>query len=309
MRDNRALANSSVNNIRVSVVIPSYNSEKTIIPCLRSIINQDLNEQFEIIVVDSSVDGTSNLINKKFPEANLIKLQRKTNPGTARNLGVKNAKGEIVAFIDSDCVANPGWLSGICLAHRSENAAVGGPVINGNPQSIISWAGYLIEFNEWLPGNSRRFIKHIPTCNISYKKRVFEQFGGFPTLYPFEDMIYNFKLAESGEKILFEPNLTIKHSHRIRLRNFITHQIRRGKVGLQVRKKMPIRGAFLVNYPYLAPLLLPKRIITITASFLKRRPTNILVFLCSLPIIVLGVTCWIVGFMKGAYTEKIQING
>ena len=74
---------------------------------------------------------------------------------------------------------------------------------------------------------------------------------------------------------------------------------------LEIRRTVPIRGAFLVNYPYLAPLLLPKRVITITASFLKRRPTNILVFLLSLPFIVLGITCWIAGFLREAYTKKI----
>jgi len=215
-----------------------------------------------------------------------------------------NAKGEIIAFIDSDCISNPGWLSGISSAHRSENAAVGGPVINGNPHNIISWAGYLIEFNEWLPGNSRGFMQHIPTCNISYKKRVFEQSGGFSTFYPLEDRHYNFKLVEAGEKILFEPNLGIRHSHRIRLRNFIAHQFRRGKAGYQIRKKIPIRGAYLVNYPYLAPLLLPKRIIAITARFLKSRPTNIIVFLSSLPFIVLGVACWIAGFLRETCIKK-----
>jgi len=298
-----------MNNIRVSVVIPSYNSERTIIPCLESVTNQDLEQQFEVIVVDSSVDSTSDLITRKFPGVKLIKLHRKTDPGTARNLGVRKARGEIIAFIDSDCVASPGWLSGINSAHQSEYAAVGGPVINGNPESIASWAGYLVEFSEWLPGNSQRFVKHIPTCNISYKRIVFERFGGFSAaLYPQEDFLYNLKLAEVGERILFEPKIEVKHSHRTRLRHFLTHQMRRGKSALEVRKRALTRGAFLVNYPYLAPLvlplLLPKRVITITVRFLKRRPAGVLTLLYSLPFVALGTVFWIAGFLKEAYTKK-----
>jgi glycosyltransferase involved in cell wall biosynthesis len=290
---------------KISVVIPSYNSEKTIVPCLESIVNQDFRIPFEIIVVDSSVDSTPHIIRKEFPQVTLIHLDQKTDPGTARNIGVKKAKGDIIAFIDSDCVASPEWLSGVSSAHRSEYAAVGGPVINGNPQSIISWAGYLIEFNEWLPGNPKGFVKHIPTCNISYKRRVFELFGGFLTLYPQEDFLYNLKLTEAGERILLEPKIEVTHNHRVRLRHFLNHQIRRGKSGFGIRKTIPIQGAFLVNYPYLALLLLPKRVITITARFLKRRPASVLTFLYSLPFVVLGIACWIAGFLKEAYTRKI----
>ena len=290
---------------KLSVVIPSYNSEKTIVPCLESIVNQDFRIPFEIIVVDSSVDSTPHIIRKEFPQVTLIHRDQKTDPGTARNIGVKKAKGDIIAFIDSDCVASPKWLSGICFAHRSEYAAVGGPVFNGNPQSVISWAGYLIEFSEWLPGNPKGFVKHIPTCNISYKRRVFEQFGCFSTIYPQEDFLYNLKLTEAGERILFEPKIEVKHSHRVRLRHFLNHQIKRGKSGFKIRKRITINGSFLVNYPFLAPLLLPKRVITIMARFLKRPPASVLTFLCSLPFIVLGIACWIAGFLKEAYTKKL----
>lgn len=295
---------------KISVVIPSYNSEKTIVPCLESIVNQDFRMPFEIIVADNSVDSTPHIVRKEFPQVTLIHIDQKTDPGTARNIGVKKAKGDIIAFIDSDCVARPGWLSGISLEHRSEYAAVGGPVINGNPQSIISWAGYLIEFSEWLPGNPKGFVKHIPTCNISYKRGIFERFGYFfsPPLPPSgalqEDFLYNFKLTEAGERMLFVPKIAVWHTNRTKLRHFLIHQNKRGQSGFEIRKTIPIRGAFLVNYPFLAPLLLPIRVFTITARFLKRPPASVLTFLYSLPFVVLGIACWIAGFLKAAYTKN-----
>lgn len=284
------------------MIIPSYNSEKTITPCLRSIINQDLKEQFEIIVVDSSVDGTSNLINKKFPEINLIKLHRKTDPGTARNLGVKNAKGEIIAFIDSDCISCPGWLSGISSAHRSEFAAVGGSIINGNPESIISWAGYLSEFSQWIPGGYKKLIKHIPSCNISYKREIFQIIGYFRCeMFPAEDRLYNYKLHQNGEKILFEPKIQISHFHRTNLIDFMKHEIRKGRVTMRLRREID-PDAFIAKFSFITSLLLPLLIFiksTVNlASFLKRKPCSIFKIVAVLPIYILGLFFWAAGIVR-----------
>jgi len=71
----------------ISVIIPSYNSNKTIEKCLNSILNQTYSDEYEIIVVDSSIDNTSDIVKNKFKDVKLAHLKKKTDPGTARNLG------------------------------------------------------------------------------------------------------------------------------------------------------------------------------------------------------------------------------
>ena len=95
----------------ISVIIPMYNSEKTILNALESVRTQTYKGDFEIIVVDDgSVDDSSALVKdyiQKYPKLN-IRLIHQENKGvsSARNTGLKNAKGEILTLLDSDDI----WL-------------------------------------------------------------------------------------------------------------------------------------------------------------------------------------------------------
>ena len=102
--------------VSVTVLIPAYNAASTIRNTLSSLLEQDLEEPYEIIVVDSSSDETPRIIAEEFPSVHLIHKDEQTDPGTARNLGVVQAKGEIIACIDADCIAPPDWLSRMMAA-------------------------------------------------------------------------------------------------------------------------------------------------------------------------------------------------
>ena len=83
----------------VSVVIASFNSIRTIKQCIASLINQRCEEEYEIIVVDSSSDGTDEVI-KQYPTVKLIRSEARIYAGEARNIGVQNSRFETIAFID-----------------------------------------------------------------------------------------------------------------------------------------------------------------------------------------------------------------
>lgn len=88
----------------VSVIIPVYNAEKYLEECIDSVLKQDL-EDFEIILVnDGSTDSSGDICNLYAAKDNRIKVFHKTNGGvsSARNLGIENAQGEWITFIDSD---------------------------------------------------------------------------------------------------------------------------------------------------------------------------------------------------------------
>lgn len=93
-------------NIKVSIIVPVYNSEKYLYRCLDSLVNQSLNEIEIILINDCSTDG-SMLILKEYKEKYpskifLIDLKENKKPGGARNEGMKVAKGEYIGFVDSD---------------------------------------------------------------------------------------------------------------------------------------------------------------------------------------------------------------
>ena len=117
-----------------SIIIPSYNSERTIAGCLDSLVRQADLETTEIIVVNSSRDSTPRIVEERFPEVTLIQSDKRRSAGEARNMGVQRAKGRVLLFIDSDCIADPDWISRMISAHAEGGyIGVGGGILNGNP--------------------------------------------------------------------------------------------------------------------------------------------------------------------------------
>jgi len=297
----------------ISVIIPSYNSEKTIERTLSSLKGQSYSDPYEIILVDSSQDDTPKIVREKFPDIIYIHLKQKTDPGTARNLGVEKSSGEIILFTDSDCIAELEWIEKLVTLHKTTNyAAVGGAVVNGNdPKNDVAWAGYLAEFREFLPGHGKKEISHIATCNISYKRKFFEALGGFnPDYYPQEDMEFNYRLINSGEKILFYPKAQIKHFHRSEFWDFIAHQSRFGKITARMLNILDIEGSSIARSKVKTLVLIPflpfiKWTRTVL-MFLRLQPKTIIFHPLALVIFFVGLIPWSVGFIKGVFNTKIK---
>ncbi|OPY69323.1 MAG: putative glycosyltransferase EpsJ [Syntrophorhabdus sp. PtaU1.Bin050] len=294
----------------ISVIIPSYNSETTIQKCLDSLMNQTYEGGYEIIVVDSSTDNTPNLVSSIYPHIRLVHLEKKTDPGTARNIGVGEAKGDTIAFIDADCVASPGWLEGLEQAHQGENEVVGGAVKNGNsPNDHVGFAGYIAEFREFLPKGPTRLVRHLPTCNISYKRLIFDRFGMFEgEYYPQEDLVFNYNLWKNGIRILMDPSIQIAHYHRSDIRDFLSHQKTIGRATSRALKVTKLPGFFIVTHPGLALLIIPLlpvvKFTRTVYSFLKYQPKTILTRPLALGVFVLGLFSWTVGFAQEIYSGQ-----
>lgn len=94
---------SNLNNIYISIVIPAYNREKTLQYCLDSVLDQSY-PYFEVIIVDdASSDNTVNII-KSYQDERIKLIEQKENRGAqhCRNVGIKNAQYDWIAFLDSD---------------------------------------------------------------------------------------------------------------------------------------------------------------------------------------------------------------
>ena len=298
----------------ISVILPSYNSENTIQKCLNGLLNQSYKGNYEIILVDSSVDRTPQIVSKNFPSINFIHLEQKTDPGTARNMGIEKAKGDLIAFIDSDCIASADWLKKIVSAHKSTSYnVIGGVVNNGNQKDdIVGLAGYISEFRDFLPGSQRQTVKHIPTCNISYKKKIFQKFGNFQgKYYPQEDLVFNHKLFLCGEKILRDPQIQVYHHHRSVFKDYVIHQNRIGAITSKVLKMIDMEGSLIANNPGIAIVLFPflpvVKFVRTIATFLKYQPDALLKRPLVVFLFISGLISWNLGFVRGVF-EKDSIN-
>jgi glycosyltransferase involved in cell wall biosynthesis len=296
----------------ISVVIPSFNSENTIKKCLDSLLDQSYRDDYEIILVDSSIDATPQIVSSQYLNIKFIHLNQKTDPGTARNIGIKEARGELIAFIDSDCVAAKDWLEKIETAHKSSYKIIGGVVNNGNEEDdLVAWAGYISEFREYLPNHPKQEVFHIPSCNISYKKDVFRKFGMFQgEYYPQEDMVYNYNLSQKGEKILFDPDINVYHHHRTKLKDFLWHQNKIGNITSKVLKIIQLEGSLIARNPvmtlFLIPILPIVKFTRTLSVFLQYQHKIIIKKPIAMMLFALGLFFWVVGFVRGA-CEKNQL--
>ena len=92
------------NKIKVSVVIPVYNTEKYVREAIESIIHQSLKELEIIIINDGSTDGSPEILKEISNTDHRIQVYTQTNQGqsTARNFGISHARGKYIYFMDSD---------------------------------------------------------------------------------------------------------------------------------------------------------------------------------------------------------------
>jgi GT2 family glycosyltransferase len=297
----------------VSVVIPSFHSRHTILNCLASLFEQE-EPPGEVIVVDSSEDDTLELVKQAYPQVVAFHFPHRVFPGPARNEGTQIAKGKIIAFIDSDCVAAPDWIKRIATHHNNGHQIVGGSVDVGNSGSLLAWAGHLSEFREFLPIGQERALKHVPTCNISYRKQLLLTYGGFPNAYyPQEDMLLNLLLYRNGYMIWFDPKIRVKHYCRESLRGYLSHQHRVGRVTRVTLTRIEMEGSNIARKPWVAwatsPILGLIKYLRNVAVLWTSMPGEAIKRPALLPVLLLGSIWWARGFAAGALTGLSGLRG
>lgn len=211
----------------ISVIIPTYNSEQTIKICIESLLKQ-IYDDYEIIVVDNgSTDHTVDIV-EKFP----IKLitERRRGSYTARNTGAKAAKGDILAFMDSDQTVAPHWLDKLTkpLVSKEEVATLGGT--KSAKRDRWSIVGQKI-YDDYLKRCiiEEGYAKTIDTRNFAIIKNVFTEVEGFDESVQYVgDAEFGARLVENGYKIKFIENCEVKHFHKSSLKKRAKRRYQQG---------------------------------------------------------------------------------
>jgi len=209
--------------LRLSVVIPTYNSKEFLSACLEGLLEQDFHaSQFEVVVSDDgSTDGTDALMDdlaSRFEaQGTVLKYLRNERGGAsaARNAGILAADGEIVAFTDADCVPGCGWLGAIDrhFAEHPDYLGVGGKTVS-EPEKITPFTHQVENTLEY----------SYPTCNVAYRRDALLKVGMFEESFPYpgcrfigtpdnEDWDITFKIKALGE-IGFSPESLVVHPPR-----------------------------------------------------------------------------------------------
>jgi glycosyltransferase involved in cell wall biosynthesis len=227
---------------RVSVVVCAYNAERTMEQCLASL--EVLNyPDYEVIVVnDGSTDNTL-AISERFPYCKIISQPNK-GLSVARNVGAEAATGEIVAYTDSDCVADPDWLTYLVGKMQFNGlAACGGPNFPPPEDDMIPAAVAVSPGGPTHVLVSDDVAEHIAGCNMAFRRDILLQLGGFDPLYRAagDDVDICWRFQDAGYTIGFSPAAVVWHFRRNTVKAYLGQQKGYGKAEALVYGKHPFR--------------------------------------------------------------------
>ena len=235
----------------VSVVVPVRNRELTIQPLLDSLQKLDYDRnKVEVIVVDgNSTDKTQEIV-KKYPVKLVVEKRKGLN--LARNTGIKCAKGEIVAFTDSDCIVPPNWITKIVENFKDPQiSCVGGSAKALDNDFISQYADNSIV--RLMPFFTKReelkkvkpFFRHPAGCNMAFRRKVAEEVGYFDEniRYGFDEVEFADRICRAGYKMVLDPDVLVWHKHRSTFREFLKQNFQYGKGSGLVLKNNKLKDA------------------------------------------------------------------
>lgn len=239
---------------RLSVVIPTL-GRPILINTLHSLFSASDMDQVEVIVVgvipDQPVlDRLREMCGSHHQLRHIQASFEKGDSSNKKNLGLKESRAEIVAFVDDDVVVAPNWPGMIMSAFDNEEVGmVSGPSLVPDDLPLMARlagmvlasgaAGYVSE--RYRKGREvAREIKwsRIIGCNMAFRKSILNRIGAFdPEFWPGEEMVASFNIAETGSKIVFQPEAWVYHYPRASLRGFVRQIYGYGATRIRLVKK------------------------------------------------------------------------
>ncbi|GAM11454.1 putative mycofactocin biosynthesis glycosyltransferase MftF [Geobacter sp. OR-1] len=246
----------------VSIVIPVKDREDELARCLASLNRIKYpKERLQVIVVDDGSTDLSPVLAQLYGAKVVPSGGTGRGPAAARNVGARAATGEILAFIDSDCTASPGWLSELIPAFSDPRlAAVGGYVDGMCRESAVdryeSVMSSLSLGSRERTGSSGDDTFYLPSCNLLVRRGLFNAVGGFrDEMHVGEDVDLTWRLRDQGWTIGYLPAGRIYHEHRSSVRSFMSRRFDYGTSEGTLQRLHPQRRKRMVIPPLLALLL------------------------------------------------------
>ena len=224
---------------RVSVVVCTYNGQRTIRECLEGLTQLQYPDYEVIVIDDGSKDDTAAIVQEY-----KVRLISTGNRGlsAARNVGLEAATGEIVAYIDDDACPDPDWLLYLASAFRNSNyAAIGGPNIpfpnDGFVPNCVAHA----------PGRPTHVLisdteaEHIPGCNMAFRKSCLNAVGGFDPQFRIagDDVDVCWRFQQRGWKLGLAHSAIVWHHCRNSFKTYLKQQWNYGVAEALLQKKWP----------------------------------------------------------------------
>lgn len=223
-------------NKRISVIIPVYNGGNTIGKCLEAAFASGY-DNFEVIVVDDCSTDNSAEITNKFP-CIFLHLDNRSGASKARNTGAQNSTGNILFFIDADCILQKDTLQNVNKAFNefsSQHSATDIGVIIGGTYTKIpfddvffsTFQSIFINYSE----TKEKEPDYIASHAMAIESSLFVKSNGFPEnfLPMIEDVEFSHRLRETGIKLIMHPDILVQHIFNFDLSRSLKNAFKKAK--------------------------------------------------------------------------------
>jgi glycosyltransferase involved in cell wall biosynthesis len=289
-------ANLDQNALYISVVVPFRNAAKYIERCISALISQTYpSSAYEIIMVDNNSTDNSAEVVRKYP---LIKLLSETKPGSyaARNRGVAESKGEIIAFTDSDCAPSTDWLDKISEAMHIPGVGLiqGGRLYTTESPGMLLLEAYESERAVYTFSGKANGLYYGYTNNMSVRRDIFDRCGPFLEVMRGADSIFVNHVIDcySPNIIRYAPDALIRHLEIAGAQDYLRKRIIYGRSLQQnyslrksTHRKMTIAERF-----------------KIIRSTIERKRYNTFQSIHLILLVMIGMIC----FMSGRFSVKLE---
>jgi glycosyltransferase involved in cell wall biosynthesis len=269
---------------RVSIIVCTYNAVEDLRECLLSLEQQDYGDKEIVVVNDASTDKTAEYLQsfQRQTQVHTAIITNATNHGVAgsRNVGIRNATGEILAFLDADCIADSRWITELVKIYdQSDVAAVGGKILEGRINNIWSLSNKGHDYIASAEGD----VSFVMGCNMSFDADALKSIMFNEEIkYGFEEMLVCDYLRDTGRRIYYAPGALMVHKHRATAKGVMKQKYLRGVSSIWYRKKRGYRICMYKRHLIFLGGLLTLPLYLVSGYFLYAALLCFLVFLLSL---------------------------
>jgi glycosyltransferase involved in cell wall biosynthesis len=218
---------------RVSVIVPYHDAERHLARCIESLLSQSLPRHgYEIFLVDNNSRDGSAAIAARYKGVHRLS-EPKRGAYAARNRAIRDAAGEIIAFTDADCEAQPDWLENIVAAIDEPHVRIVlGSMRFASDEGLLSMmAAFEAEKARYVTGQPIRERHYGYTSNMAVRRDLLDAMGPFVEMNRGSDVILVHRAiaAHGPEVIRYCSNATVRHLEIARLRDFFRKQLIYGR--------------------------------------------------------------------------------
>jgi len=247
----------------MSAIVITPDTPASVAATIRCLQAQTVAHDLELVLVGPGVadHATDPGLTSTFAAVRAVAVENMNSASRARAAGIRAATSPVVVLTEDHSSPEPDWAEALIEAHREPWAVVGPAMLNANPDSILSWANFVIEYGEWQAPAATGESDHLPGHNSSYKRDLLLAMGDRLEPALEVESLLHWQLRQQGQRLLLDGRARTHHLNFSRLMSSLALRFHCGHMFAGMRaSRWPLhrRLGYAVAWPLIPPIRLTR---------------------------------------------------